>query len=106
MKKLLAILLCIVMIVAFSATAFAEFDQSIQRSVTSATWHIIGSNIRLRSGPGTEYSIGGLVQNGDKFIDGGLYTGSDGNEWRYCSMTSGSNAGNNGYVAKQYTEFS
>ena len=93
------------MIFAFSVTAFAEFAQPAKPSAKSATWHIVGYGVNLRSGPGTGYSSSGLVQYGDTFNNGGLYIGTDGNYWRYCSMTSGSCSGMNGYVASQYTAF-
>ena len=92
MKRILALFLCLAMIFAFSVTAFAEFAQPAKPSAKSATWHIVG------------YSSG-LVQYGDTFNNGGLYIGTDGNYWRYCSMTSGSCSGMNGYVASQYTAF-
>lgn len=106
MKRVFAFLLCSVLLLALSVTAFAANDQAVNPSNVTATWHIVGSNVNLRSGAGPEFSSAGYVQNGNTFINGGLYLGTDGNYWRYCSMTSGPHDGENGYVASQYTDFS
>lgn len=103
MKKIIAFCLCLILIVALGASAaFAANDTP---TPARATWQIVGTNVNLRSGPGTNYSSAGLVQNGDTFVNGGITAGADGNNWRYCSMTSGLHAGENGYVASQYTDY-
>lgn len=67
MKKAAALFLCVILIFAFSIAVFAINESQVSPSAVSATWHIVGTNVNLRSGPGTNYSSGGLVQNGDTF---------------------------------------
>lgn len=101
MKKAAALFLCVILIFAFSIAAFAEYEQPDSMAVIWRTGHIKGSNVNLRSGPGTGYPSGGLVQNGDTFNGYRV----PGYYWCYCKMTSGANAGNNGYVYRDYVVF-
>lgn len=105
MKKIASFCLCLALIIAFGVTAFADYSPLSSPEQVTACWQIVGTNVNFRSGPGTEYSSGGYVQNGDTFINGGLFKATDGSNWRYCSMTSGSHSGENGYVASQYTDY-
>lgn len=99
MKKAMPIILVILIIftLSFSVYAASDFYKSENQRRTG---YITGSNVNLRSGPGTNYPSGGLVQYGDTFTTDGRIIN---NYWRYCHMTSGSNYGNNGYVYRTYT---
>lgn len=105
MKRIVSFCLCLALIIALGVTAFADSAPSASPAQATAPWQIVGTNVNFRCGPGTEYSSAGYVQNGDTFTNGGLYTATDGSYWRYCSMTSGSHSGENGYVASQYTDY-
>ena len=77
-----------------------------------------GSNVNLRSGPGTSFSSGGLLQKGDEVENipipeknenneynenaGKLSVSAEGYVWYYVHVLSGGNKGNNGYVASGY----
>lgn len=61
-KKVVSFLLCMAMIIALSVTAFADGGVAPLANRSDATHYIAGSNVNLRSGPGTGYSSGGLLQ--------------------------------------------
>lgn len=73
---------------------------------------IKGSNVNLRSGPGTTYPSGGLLQNGDEVEnikipegkpgEGELYFDAEGYRWVYVEVKSGNNKGHKGYVASGF----
>jgi uncharacterized protein YraI len=105
MKKIVSFFLCLALAIVFGPTAFADGNQQINPAQTNGQWQIVGTNVNLRSGPGSGYSSAGYVQNGDTFINYGLYPATDGSYWRYCLMTSGVHNGDKGYVANQYTDY-
>lgn len=105
MKKIIAFCLCLTLVMALGISAFADNSGSASTQQTNACWQIIGSNVNFRAGPGFNYSVVGLVQYGDTFVDYGISQDASGNNWRYCGMTSGSHYGEAGYVASQYTDY-
>lgn len=109
-KRLLAILLVFMMAVcAFPVSAFAAGIDAGGSVSPNNTWvyYIKGNNVNLRSGPGTSFSSGGQVNNGDTLdlifnSNGNFVYEGDGYTWYHVHMTSGQCAGSNGYVAKNY----
>lgn len=109
-KRLLAFIVVLILLVGvFPASAFAaEGDNgSIALPDYVTIYYITGSNVNLRSGPGTSYSSGGYVQYGDTLDFVYNYNGSftyqgEGYWWYHVLMTSGENSGNRGYVVSDY----
>lgn len=78
-----------------SASGFASAPVEIVQAASGG--YVIGSNVNLRSGPGTKYSSAGYVQYGDTF----RYLSHSGN-WCKVKMLSGSHKGDKGYIHFSY----
>lgn len=62
MKRIVSLLLCLTLIFALSATAFA-FDIPNGSSIPMK----VSENVNLRSGPGTNYDSYGILNTGETF---------------------------------------
>ena len=106
-KKVVSFLLCMAMIIALSVTAFADGGVAPLANRSDATHYIAGSNVNLRSGPGTGYSSGGLLQWYDEchYIPDsqGRTVVTNGNiTWGHIYIDYGTNADKAGYTSVQY----
>ncbi len=109
-KRLISALLVLVLaICVFPVSAFAaNLNESGDFAPMSAlSYYINANNVNLRSGPGTSYTSGGQVNNGDtlEFVYG--YNGTfsyygEGYNWYHVRMVSGQCAAKKGYVVSAY----
>jgi hypothetical protein len=112
MKKLFSLLL-VVAVMLSSVVAFAsaaDFDginaddsDSFAVSVTAVDGYINGTNVNLRSGPGTTYSSLGQLDQYDTFQDyWEPFVYANGYYWCRIKMLSGPHSGESGWVAINY----
>lgn len=106
-KKIVSFMLCMIIILAMSVTAFADGGIAPMANRNDATHYIAGSNVNLRSGPGLSYSSGGLLQWYDEChytpdSQGRTMVVNDGITWGHIYMDYGSNVDKAGYTSVQY----
>lgn len=107
MKKVIALVLCVLIVASMSVSAFAAEPAATNGLPTGYLgWYITASVAHIRAtANGTSL---GLVYMYDTFNNYGLYGGENyfvgGHQWREVEMTSGVNDGLHGYVAAEFTD--
>lgn len=95
--------LCLALIMSISVPAFASGISTVEPQYITV-YYINADGVNLRSGPGTEYSSGGLLFYGDlvnTFSTQDEYD-SYGNRWCYVLVETGQCKGWFGYVLSTY----
>ena len=108
-KKLVLFVLCLSIIMSASIPALASdndvlSDNDAPQPKYDITYYINGDGVNLRSGPGTEYSSGGLLFYGTmvtRFPARDEYD-SFGNRWAYVRVETGPCRLMKGYVLSIY----
>lgn len=105
MKKVVSIILCMLILVSLSVSAFAAAPAKATGLPDGYIgWYISGSVVHIRAtANGTSL---GLVYRYDTFNNYGPYNNGEvlgGQSWREVEMTSGVNDGVHGFVADRYT---
>ena len=98
MKKTVCFVICVIFVLALSATAFATYDPNYNYC---GYGHVTSNNINLRSGAGTNYSSGGQVNKWDTFV----VRDADNPSWVHVDMTSGQCQTLGGYLHTDYVWF-
>lgn len=107
--KVLTFMLCMCAVFTNTTSAFAsqpeaDLSNTTQKDipvVASYEGYVIGNNVNIRSGPGTNYSSYGQVNKGDTFEFISLV--ADNNPtWVKVKMTSGNQKGTIGYIVYEY----
>ena len=106
-KKIVSFVLCLSLVFALSVTAFADDGIAPMANRADATHYIEGYNVNLRSGPGTNYSSGGLLQRYDEChytpdSEGRTVVVNGNITWGHIYMDYGTNVDKAGYTSVQY----
>ncbi len=105
MKKVIALVLCLLIVASMSVSAFAAEPATNGLPTDYLGWYITASVAHIRAtANGTSL---GLVYKYDTCNNYGLYGGGTsvgGHQWREVEMTSGVNDGKHGFVAAEYTK--
>lgn len=117
MKKIVCFIMALSMMFSLSLVAFADnneissqfqpkYSPNYSSPRPNGMFEITGSNVNLRSGPGTNYSSGGLLDKGDHagFHPDDPYT-TVYDTWPHIKMIDGRNENKGGYVYKDYIVF-
>ena len=103
LKRFLSFALCLTVIMSVSIPVLASDENPIEaRDIT--VYFINAEGVNLRSGPGTQYSSGGLLFYGDAVTRYSLNDKYDsyGNRWAYVLVETGQCRGLYGYVLRTY----
>ncbi|MFF2205891.1 hypothetical protein [Streptomyces sp. NPDC058145] len=99
------------LVLAGGALATAPAASAADSSSCNSAWyglngHITANGVNLRSGPGTGYSVKGVLTKGTRtYMYCYKYTLSRAQPWDYIKVTSGANKGVKGWVREDFNSW-